>query len=105
MRITKSDFESLRELQLRRHWLWPAVFSTNCHLAIWPWVTNGWTHPSQREDVRGVHPIIDVVADEYLRVRPEGGRFFISEQGAFYRDEAKQIHQFVEFTIVAERSA
>jgi hypothetical protein len=40
-----------------------------------------------RENVRGVLPMLDAVADGFLSIRPEGGRFFIDERGAFYKSE------------------
>lgn len=37
--------------------------------------------------MRGKSRIVDAVADEYLSQRPDGGRFFIDDRGAFYSPE------------------
>jgi|SRR5579884_307925 len=85
--ITRHDFNELRRLQRRKRWDWPAVFSVNPRGVIWPFVTNGWTPEDERIDVAGVSPIVDRVASEYLDIRPEGGRFFIKDCGAFFKTE------------------
>ena len=97
--ITRDEFDEFRRLQIRYRWDWPAVFSTNYYSEIWPWVTYGYTPGANREPVRGLSPIVDAVADEYLRVRPEGGRFFINERGAFYKDADGVSVQFASFRI------
>jgi len=43
--------------------------------------------------------MIDILADKYQLIRDGGGRFFIDERGAFYKDRAKQEVQFVCFRI------
>jgi len=90
--ITREELEELQRLQL-----WPADLSANHHGAIWRSVTFGWTPFSEREDIRGKSKIIDDVADEYLRVRPGGGRFSIRLAGAFYSPEDEPGGQFVAF--------
>jgi hypothetical protein len=99
--ITQEEFNEFRRLQRVHRWDWPAVFSTNCHGKIWPFVTRGWTPFADRDDVRGVSSIVDAVANAYLSVRSEGGRFFIDERGAFHKTEdlgAPEV-QFVQFQI------
>src|SRR5690242_6064342 len=78
--IKRDDLEEFKRLQVRRRWDWPAVFSTNCHGEIWPFVQYGYTPGQNREDVRGLSRLLDSVADEYLRLREGGGRFFIDDR-------------------------
>jgi phosphatidylglycerophosphatase A len=45
--------------------------------------------------------VIDQVADIYLRIRSEGGRFFVSDEGALYWDEVvggKRVIAFFQIT-------
>jgi hypothetical protein len=85
--ITRAEFDYLRALQRSKRWDWPAVFSTNPQGDIWPFATRGYTHPSEREEVRGLSRVVDQVADLSLRARSNGGRFFIDDFGAFYKDD------------------
>ncbi len=48
--------------------------------------------------------MIDRVGNLYLATREGGGRFFINEIGAFYKDHEKQMWQFIRFEI-AEKTA
>lgn len=74
----------VRQSQRRNRGDWPAVFSTNPKGEVWPWVTWGVTPEEGRENVRGNCNILDEVTMEYLAIRPEGGRFFIDDKGAYY---------------------
>ena len=82
-------------------WDWPAVFSTNNRREIWPFVTNGYTPEENRKQVRGESRVIDEVADFYLKVRNDGGRFFIDDLGAYYKnaDIGEGLNLFVWFRI------
>ena len=95
VRITREEFDELRRIQKVRRWDWPAWFGANNQGAIWPGVTRGYTPFELREDVREVSKLLDLVADVYLLVRDKGGRFFIGDQGAFFKDEGTV--QFIEF--------
>ena len=106
--FTRDEFDELVQLQKRRRWDWPAVFSTNEYGDIWPFTTYGWTPDLQREQLRDISKIIDAVAAIYrLKVRPEGGRFFIDEHGAFYKneDEASPPIQFITFEVQGKETA
>ena len=87
LEITREQFDQFKSLQLRKRWDWPATFSTNPQGAIWPYVTNGRTPVEDRANVRGISPLLDEVADRYMAMRENGGRFFISWSGAFWRSE------------------
>lgn len=95
--ITQAQFDHLRNVKLRNHKYWPAVFSTNCHEDIWLYVTDGYTPREFRKDVRGSYRLIDMIGDAMLRARPEGGRFFIDETGAFYKNVQGHSVRFVWF--------
>jgi hypothetical protein len=96
--LTETEFQELHDLQIRYRMDWPAVFSvTPRGDEIWPWVVNGLTPPSVREDVKGVSSVLDGVAECFLGIRDEqGGRFFVDDRGAFYKPQREEI-QFVEF--------
>jgi len=97
LKVTRAEFQTFKELQKRRRWDWPATFSANRYRHIWAFVTNGYTPFDLREDLRGVSPLLDRIANKYLMARPDMGRFFISDAGAFFKDETKTQYQFVAF--------
>jgi hypothetical protein len=97
--ITRAELRELRRLQRSLRWDWPAVFSTNSKREIWPFKRYGLTGGRDTEELRNVSKILDAVADRYLTIRSEGGRFFVDEKGAFYKDrQARQI-KFVCFRV------
>jgi hypothetical protein len=96
--ITRTELDQIRKLPIRRRSDWPAVFSTNCNGEVWLWATYGLTPDDYREQIRGVSEVTDLIADEYLEIRGEGGRFFVDATGAFYKDESgRWTRQFVNF--------
>jgi hypothetical protein len=97
LRVSRHEYELLRELQTRRRWDWPAAFSTNGR-ELWPFQCYGYTPSHVRENLFGISTVLDEVARLYLEVRgPRGGRFFIKDSGAFWKDEFGECHQFVVF--------
>jgi hypothetical protein len=64
---------------------------------IWAYTHFGHTPFNQREYVHGASRVIDLVAEECRRERPDGGRFFINDDGAFYNEEGGPRIQFVVF--------
>jgi hypothetical protein len=97
--ITQEEFTKLRQLQIKFRWDWPATFSANEHGHIWPYVTPGYTVEDNRLHVRGALDLLDYLADEYISIRPEGGRFFVDETGAYYSLFSRHI-QFATFVFV-----
>lgn len=98
LHVTRGDLERIQLLQLMHRVDWPAVFSTNGS-CIWPQIVRGWTPFGSRLQVRGICGVLDAIADRYVQLRPEGGRFFIDATGAFYKDEAANLNlpPFVNF--------
>lgn len=96
--MTRHDLEIMKRLQVLLRTDWPAVFSTNGK-DIWPQTTLGWTPFNSRLQVRGLLKVLDRIAERYIEVRPEGGRFFIDSTGAFFKDEAANMNfpPFVNF--------
>jgi hypothetical protein len=82
LEITKAQFDEFRALQKKKHWKWPAVFSTNTRGEIWPYTTNGRTPLDARTFVQGLSPMLDQLASIYTARREEGGRIFIGPKGA-----------------------
>ena len=101
LKVTRAEFDYLRVLQRKKRWGWPAVFSTNHRGDIWPFVTRSYTPVAAREEVRGLSRVIDRIADLYLKVRGDGGRFFIDDFGACYKDDEIRapLNLFVMFEI------
>jgi len=98
--MSRDEFEEFRRLQIKLRWDWPAVFSANSSGEIWPFVCYGHTAGEHREGIRGFSRIVDNVADEYLIIRNDGGRFFINNKGAFYKDIGGKEVQFLVFQIL-----
>ena len=97
VRISRADFEEFRSLQRRNRWDWPATFSANRRNEIWAYVTRGYTPFEERQNLRGVSTVLDIVVSKYLIARGDLGRFFIDERGGFYKDELMTVHQFCAF--------
>lgn len=91
------ELDAVKKLQIKNHAEWPAVFSTNSDCQIWCYCRSGKTPYSERVFVQGVLKIIDLIAEMYRNERPSGGRFFISDAGAFYKEEDRDGLQFIEF--------
>jgi len=98
LQLSRTEFDEFRALVIRERWDWPAVFSVNPKGEIWPWVTWGWTPEYEKIDVSGRSALLRRVAYTLLNIRPEGGRFFIDEEGA-YTHIGHQKRMFVEFEI------
>jgi hypothetical protein len=100
--LTRAEFEQLKALVRRKRWDWPAVFSVNHHREIWPFATYKRTPEEEREPVRGLSRVIDEVADRYLSLRSDGGRFFVDDRHAFYKgpELGDAYNLIVIFTIV-----
>ena len=97
--VSRDNFAAFKDVQIRRRPDWPAVFSTNNWEDLWPFATRGHTPEDDRMNVRGIIPVLDHVRDVYLNDRPQGGRFFIDESGAQWKDEDLSVYQIVYFDI------
>jgi hypothetical protein len=96
--VTRTQLEEIKRLQIRARADWPATFSVNCHVEIWPWTNWGLTPEHNRLHIQGVSPAVDAIAKLFLEIRGEGGRFFVDATGAFYVDDFDgRIRQFVNF--------
>lgn len=100
VKIHSAEFEDLKRLRIKWRCDWPAIFSTNANGDIWPCVRTGLTPETQRINVRGVLPLLDLVADIYRTVREEGGRIFVGEQGAVWKDTNRKLHPIVTWEFV-----
>ena len=92
--LTQEEFQELRRMQIHFRWDWPATFSANYLGDIWPFVTYNYTPEKLRLQLRGASELLDYLADEYISIRPEGGRFFIDGQGGFYKSGDTAVVQF-----------
>ena len=91
--LRTEDFDVFKEVQVKPRWDWPACFSTNSRGERWPGVTHeltlkptdytltdscpSWTRLSRRTCFNARRVVV----------------FFLSDQGAFYRDIRGQTHQ------------
>jgi hypothetical protein len=95
--LKRSKLEDVKRLQFKNHKKWPAAFSTNPRCQIWPYTHCGKTPRNERIFVQGELRTIDDIAQIYSSERPEGGRFFVSDAGAFYSPQYCEQNQFIEF--------
>lgn len=86
IRISQRDFEFLKKMELKHRRDCLACFSVNENREIWVYVTRGWTKPEKRKYVPGQCRIVDQIVEEYLSVRPSGGRILLKRNGLFYRE-------------------
>jgi hypothetical protein len=99
LRLSILELEELKEFHLKNHFTWPGqVFSTNQNREIWPFVTHGYTAESDRRYIQGLVPLLDYIVDRFLEFRWEGGRFFIKEDGAYYKPDGVA-ERFLEFDL------
>jgi len=91
-KITHAEFQEFKDMLIKRRSDWPAVFSTNSNGELWPWVCNGPTPELVRKDVRELSEILDEVANTYTATREEGGRIFIGNEGAYWKDKSLKMH-------------
>lgn len=104
MRLTREQFAELRAMQVKYRMDWPAVFSTGGKNQVWPCPGRGWSRHQQRTYLKGHSQTLDAIVGAYLKVRSEGGRFFLDERGAFFAPEALGVKlpdiQFVKFELL-----
>ena len=101
--LSKSEFQELREMQVKYRMGWPGVFSSDQNGNVFPCPTLGWSRKKQRSYIRDCRTL-DAIVIEYLKVRVEGGRFFVNQKGAYYAPEILGTKpdeiQFLEFDIL-----
>lgn len=99
-RCSRSELELLFILKVKHRWDWPGCFSTNWYGELWPWVVFNRTPTLQRVNVAGVSTLLDELAGRFLEVRPEGGRFFVNNEGAFWKPGLLEVKEFARLEIV-----
>ena len=85
--VTLDEFEKFKVEAENNAWGWPAALSTNQRREIWPPTGRGYTPLDDRKPLHGPFPFLAQVVDVYLQERPEGGRFFVGDQLAYYKPE------------------
>lgn len=86
VRITREDMACIDRLKIRRKHAKEPAFTAIADGRIWACPYRDYTGPLQ-PDLRGRCRKLDEIADELLSLRRVGGRFFITDKGAFYKDE------------------
>ena len=94
--LSPEEFEEFRDVQIRPRADWPAIFSCNQYQKVWPFRSYGYTGPVT--DIQGEIPRLDEIVEWVLEMRPEGGRFFINDEGVFIKPEDDDI-QIAEFVV------
>jgi hypothetical protein len=79
----------------RRGWI--AIFNVNSSRDLWPQFQFGRTSSRNRIQLRGRSRTLDRIARCLLWVRPEGGRFFIADDGVYMKDEQGSLVRFLRF--------
>ena len=85
--VDKAEFQRFKEWAAGNRFGWPAALSTNEWYAIWPPSGWGYTPNDDRRRLHGRFPFVEQIVEQYLRLRPCGGRFFIDEELAYYKPE------------------
>ena len=60
-------------------------FSCNPSREVWATVGRGWSRPHERTLISD--PALDEIVRIYVFLRPEGGRFFVSNSELYYKPE------------------
>lgn len=94
-RVSRRDLEFLRSTFRSRKWGWPATLSCNRKQEVWPCTGYGYTLAEEREHLEGFRAILDDVVDDVLNEEPRGGRFHLSDDGAFLASDKKQVTKFL----------
>ena len=90
--ISREVFYELRELQQRNR---PFNFSCNDKREVWPPPGDGYTQPEDRDYVQGAYEELDKIAEIVLSEDRIGGRFYLTDDGAFLSRDDKQIVEFI----------
>ncbi len=93
--LTRAKFKVFLELQIKYHMNWPAAYTSIPSGKVWPHAKYGYSREHQRVNVRGLSKRLDEVADINTNLRERGGKFFISNEGAFYKSD--QDNSYVPF--------
>ena len=97
--VSKKEFQNFRDVQIRPHAHWPAVFSCNLHGDVWPFSTYGFTHDADRVYLSGKFKLLGQIVKEVLIERPEGGRFFVNDAGVFIGSDSTSGTPILKFEI------
>ena len=97
MRMLRIEFEEICELVKRHRSDWPACFSCNEKEELWIFARWKRTPFDERVSVRNLVPKLDKVAHYLREFRPDGGRFFLDELGAYWKEEELTPVQFLKW--------
>jgi hypothetical protein len=75
---------------------WPGVFSCNSAGRVWAFETWSWTPEVRRTYLEGKLPLLDLIVKKVLRIRPEGGRFRVSEVGVRMVRDGAEVLRFTD---------
>ena len=103
VKLTREVFEEFRDLQIRPRADWPATFSCNPRREVWPFQGYGYTEPKDRVHLESKFDLLDHIVEAVLEERPEGGRFFIDDDGVYVPTIGSNKHAVAIFHIVDSR--
>lgn len=76
---------------------WDAIFSCNLYKEAWPCDYFGYLHPVDRVNVQKRYKLLRKLVKIVLADRPEGGRFFLNEDGVFVNPEWQGLYPIAYF--------
>jgi hypothetical protein len=92
LEASTSAFQALRSLGTSK----PPYFSCNHRREVWPAHPRyGFHWEADRNHVEGQSTLLDQIVAEFLSVRPEGGRFYVTRAGAYIADGGTQFLAFL----------
>jgi hypothetical protein len=93
---SKRQIDELGRMQVQQRDDCVACFSCN-RSEVWPFVTFGRTPLELRTDLTRQSSLLDEIVGQYRAIRPRGGRFLITYDGAFDCQRGARRRQFLEF--------
>ena len=100
--LTREEFEIFRKVQNWPHARWPAVFSCNANEDVSLFHGYGFTYEANRSYLNGKICFLDKIVKYVLEVRPEGGRFFIDDNGVYLGEPEGSGKPVLEFKFSTE---
>jgi hypothetical protein len=83
-------------VQWSKYFALPVPYSIN-DSTVWATTSKGWNAPGEREDRTGENDLLDKITKFARRSRPEGGRFHVMGDGAYWVESGEQ---FMSWTYV-----
>lgn len=90
--LTKEQYSDLLDIQAESKF---GRFACNRSGEVWPKPVLGFTHPEDRDDKAGAHPVLDEIVLAVLEEQYSGGDFYVRREGAYLASDDRQIVVFI----------